>query len=192
MKNTYNSNLKLLQPDNARSAVVNLILDHLVDALGSDPGCTMRRAIILTDIDENPGTTQAEILGRMGVHKSALNRDIEWLYDHGCVVRQPAPEDARILRLRACGYAKKNLDFALKHFDYSHKNLKTFLEGFVGMFGTHKPTLRDAKIVSFLGHKKSVTRQEIFDNLYGGATTTDNRAVNNLINFGLVQRSDET
>ena len=175
-----------------KAAAITTIIDHLVDALGGEPSCTVRRAIILTDIDAHQGTTQAEILARMDdVHKSALNRDVEWLYDHGCILRQPDPDNARILRLSTCGYAKKNLDYALKYFDFSHSAMLHFLENMNGVFGTKKPTLRDAKIISFLGYKKSVTRQEIFDNLYSGPVATDNRAINNLINFGMVQKSDE-
>ena len=61
----------------------------------------------------------------------------------------------------------------------------------INLFGQHKPTLRDAKIVSVIGRHGSVTRQQILESLYNGPTTTDNRAVNNLINFGLVQRKDD-
>ena len=177
-------------PDESFSSV-GAVLDHLVDALGGDPSCTLRRALILADIDEHRGTTQTEIMARLNVNKSALNRDIEWLYDYGCILRQTDQNDARVLRLSICGYAKKNLAFALSYFDGQHERLGAFLNSFISMFGDRKPTLRDAKIVSILGHKKGVTKQEIFDNLYNGPAATDNRAVNNLINFGLVQNGDE-
>ena len=61
---------------------LGFILDHLVDALGGDPSCTLRRAAILTDIDEHPETTQAEIMERMNINKSAMNRDMDWLRSH--------------------------------------------------------------------------------------------------------------
>ena len=89
------------------------------------------------------------------------------------------------------GYAKKNMDLALKYFDFNHENLKSFLERIINVFGQHKPTLRDAKIVSVIGKQGTVTRQQILDSLYNGPTSTDNRAVNNLINFGLVQSKDD-
>ena len=175
----------------AKANAATLIIDHLVDALGGEPACTIRRALVFVDIDEHPNTTQAEIMDRMDVHKSALNRDIEWLYDYGCITRTPSGEDARIILLRSCGYAKKNIDLALAYFDYSHKNLKEFLFSLITIFGQHKPTLRDAKIVSIIGKNGSATRQQIFESLYNGPTSTDNRAVTNLINFGLVQRKED-
>ncbi len=175
----------------AKANAATNIIDHLVDALGGEPACKMMRAMILVDIDEHPGTTQSDIMERLEVNKSALNRDIEWLYDYGCITRTPSGDDGRTVQLRACGYAKKNVDLALGYFDYNHKNLKKFLQSIISLFGQHKPTLRDAKIVSIIGKKGSVSRQNIFEGLYNGPTTTDNRAINNLINFGLVQRKDD-
>lgn len=175
-----------------KTQAATMIIDHLVDALGGEPACKLMRAIILVDIDENPATSQADILDRLELNKSALNRDIEWLYDYGCITRKPCPDDSRVMQLRACGYAKKNIDLALAYFDYNHKNLKNFLFHLISLFGHHKPTLRDAKIVAVIGTSGSVTRQQVFESLYNGPTSTDNRAVNNLINFGLVQKqSDE-
>jgi predicted transcriptional regulator len=174
----------------AKATVISTVIDHLVAALGGEPACTLRRALILIDIDQHPGTAQAGIMERMDVHKSALNRDIDWLYDYGCIIRHAADSDGRLVQLRICGYAKKNMDLALAYFNYDHNNLKNFLLGLINLFGQHKPTLRDAKIVSVIGDKRSITRQEIFESLYNGPTTTDNRAVNNLINFGLVQKDD--
>lgn len=183
------------QPENrpdgltAKAERIGTIIDHLVAALGGEPGCTLRRAVVLTDVDQHPGTTQAEIMTRLGVHKSALNRDIEWLYDYGCLIRQPGGQDGRTMRLQTCGYAARNLGFALDCFGGSHENLKTFLTGLINVFGQHKPTLRDAKIVTVMGSSGALTRQQVLDSLYDGPATTDNRAVNNLINFGLMQRS---
>lgn len=167
------------------------VIDHLVDALGGEPACKLMRALILVDIDENPGTTQADILDRLGVNKSALNRDIEWLYDYGCITRTPSGDDGRTISLHTCGYSKRNVGLALSYFDHSHKNLKNFIIGLINLFGQHKPTLRDAKIVSVIGKSGSVTRQQIFESLYSGPVSTDNRAVNNLINFGLVQSKND-
>lgn len=174
-----------------KSAKIGRVIDHLVDALGSDPCCTLRRAVILADIDENPGTTQTEIMDRLGVQKSCLSRDVEWLYDYGCVMRQQDPYDARVIRLHCCGYSKKNLGFALENFNFSHKNLKNFLIGLINLFGEHKPTLRDAKIVAVLGDEGSATKQEIFEGLYNGPSTTQNRAINNLVDFGIVHKKEE-
>lgn len=175
----------------AKADAATMIIDHLVAALGGEPACTLRRASVFVDIDQHPGTTQAEIMERIDVNKSALNRDIEWLYDYGCITRTPGGSDGRTIQLRSCGYAKKNVDLALAFFDYNHKNLQSFLNSLITLFGQHKPTLRDAKIVSVIGRNGSITRQDIFESLYNGPTTTDNRAVNNLINFGLVQKKDD-
>lgn len=170
---------------------IELVLDHLVDALGGEPSCPLRRALVLVDIDEHPHTTQAEIMERLDVPKSALNRDIDWMHDYGCIYRDNNVADGREIELITCGYAKKNLDFALNYFDFSHENLKNMLGGFINLFGEKKPTLRDAKIVTVIGNRKAITRQQLFEKLFNGPVTTDNRAVNNLINFGLVQKDDE-
>jgi DNA-binding MarR family transcriptional regulator len=169
----------------SKAVKIGHIIDHLVDALGGEPGCTVRRAVILADIDENPGTTQAEIINRLKADKSTLNRDIEWLYDYGCLRRTPGP-DGREVRLQIEGYAKKNLDFALEYFDFSHKSLKNFLIHFINLFGEHKPTLRDVKIISVATDNKHSSRQNLLKDLYGGSTTTENRAINNLIDMGLL------
>ncbi len=175
----------------AKAQAATMIIDHLVDALGGEPACKLMRALILVDIDDHPGTTQADIMDRLEVNKSALNRDIEWLYDYGCITRTPSVDDHRAMELRVCGYAKKNVDLALAYFDFDHKNLQNFLKSLIHLFGQHKPTLRDAKIVSVIGSNGSITRQQIFDSLYNGPASTDNRAVNNLINFGLVQKKHD-
>jgi DNA-binding MarR family transcriptional regulator len=174
----------------SKGGQIGIIIDHLVDALGSEPGCQIRRAVILADIDQHPGTTQAEIMARLFVDKSTANRDIEWLYDYGCIMRQPG-SDARTVRLVVCGYSKKNLDLALQYFDGDHKSLKNFLIEFINSFGQHKPTLRDAKIVSVVNGRAEVTRQEIFENLYNGPGTTNHRAIKTLVESGFVRKIDE-
>lgn len=174
-----------------KGEIICAVIDHLVDALGGEPGCTVRRAVILTDIDQYPGTTQSEIMERLGVHKSTLNRDIEWLYDYGCILKSANDQDARAIQLRICGYAKKNLDFALEYFDNSHKSLKNFLIRLINLCGAYKPTLRDAKIMAVVGEQNNASKQQIFRNLYNGPATTDNRAVRHLLDIGVLERSDE-
>lgn len=175
----------------AKANAATMILDHLVDALGGEPACKIMRAVIFIDIDAHPATTKAGIMERIDTNKSSLTRDIEWLYDYGCIIRTPSTTDARTVNLRSCGYAKNNLNLALAYFDFDHQNLQKFLFSLINLFDRHKPTLRDAKIVSVIGKNGSVTRQQIFESLYNGPTTTDNRAVHNLINFGLLQREDK-
>ena len=169
---------------------IGYIIDHLVDALGGEPGSTVRRAVILADIDENPGTTQAGIISRLKADKSTLNRDIEWLYDYGCIRRMPGT-DGREVRLQIEGYAKKNLDFALEYFDFSHESLKNFLIHFIKLFKDHKPTLRDIKIVAAVADKTNASRQDLLEGLYGGATSTENRAINNLVEQGILVKEED-
>ena len=180
----------LSKPSGNADAILNII-DHLVNALGSEPSCKLVRALILTDIDNNPATTQTEIMERLNLSKSSLNRDIDWLYDYGCITRTPSPQDSRALELRVCGYAKKNIDLALSYFSYDHSRLKNFILNLTNMFGAHKPTMRDAKIIATIGGQGAISRQEIYEFLYNGPITTDNRAVNNFINFGLLQKKDD-
>ncbi|MDB5490820.1 MAG: marR family protein [Micavibrio sp.] len=171
----------------SKVAKVGHVIDHLVDALGGEPACTIRRAVILADIDENPGTTQAGITQRLKADKSTLNRDIEWLVDYCCIRKKPG-QDGRETLLFTEGYSRKHMESALKYFDNSHKVLKNFLIRYMSLFGEHKPTLRDAKIVASIGDADPSNRQQVFQDLYNGPVTTDNRAINNLIELGLIER----
>ena len=78
----------------------------------------------------------------------------------------------------------------MEHFNYSHKSLKNFLIGLINVFGSHRPTLRDAKVVSVIGSRREATKREILEELYNGPQTTENRAINNLVEFGLVEKKD--
>lgn len=162
------------------------IIDHLVEALGNEPSSSLRRALILADIDQYPGTTQTGIMERLGIHKSALTREIEWLFNYGCIMRQESKDDARAVKLQACGYSKKGLDDALAYFDGSHEALKRFIEKFNTIMKMEKPTLRDAKIIAVLEETRGATKQQVMDRLYEGAASTENRAFNDLIKEGLV------
>lgn len=169
---------------------MGLILDHLVDALGGDPSCTVRRAIILTDIDENPETTQAEVMDRLKIDKHSLNRDIQWLYDQGCVLRAPGQEDGRVIHMVTCGYSKKNLGLTLDYFGHSHKKLKKFLEAYISVFTDHKPTLRDAKLMVAMMELGTASKQELLNRSYDAPQTTNARALESLIAEGLLDRND--
>jgi DNA-binding MarR family transcriptional regulator len=163
------------------------IIDHLVEALGNEPSSSIRRALILADIDQYPGTTQTGIMERLGINKSALTREIEWLFNYGCIMRQESKDDGRAVKLQACGYSKKGLDDALAYFDGSHDALKRFIEKFIKILKMEKPTLRDAKIIAILEETKGATKQQVLDRLYEGSASTENRAFNELVEEGLVQ-----
>ena len=163
------------------------VVDHLVEALGGEPSSSLRRALILTDIDQYPGTTQAGIMERLHIHKSAVNREVDWLFNYGCIMRKDGNDDARTIKLEACGYSKRALDGALDYFDGDHENLKVFLKQFTKFLKLEKPTLRDAKIVSSLYEKKDAPKHAVIDTLYQGSASTDNRAFNKLIEEGIIE-----
>lgn len=175
----------------SRIQQMGLILDHLVDALGSDPSSSLRRAQILVDIDEHPETTQSAVMERLGLNKSTLNREIEWLYDQGCILRQPSAQDGRVIHMTSCGYSKKNLALALDYFEKSHKNLHFFLETLINLFTEQKPTLRDAKFLVAAVDMGEASRQDLFARGYGGAQTTNIRALDNLVEQGLLIKTEE-
>lgn len=180
------------KPVHDKAEEIGLVIDYLVDALGSDPCCPMRRAVIMTDIDEHPATTQPLIAERLGVSKALIGRDIEWLYDHGCVMKQQNEDDARCFQYFSCGYAQKNLGYALDYFDNSHKDLKNFLINYINLFGDHKPNLREAKVLSVIAEKGEATKQDIIDALYFGPASTENRAVNHLAELAIIDEQPQT
>lgn len=183
LKNAHN------QVSASKIQQLGLILDHLVDALGGDPSSTLRRAVILADIDEFPGTTQAEVIERLNLNKSATSRDIDWLHDYGCIMRQPGTTDGRVIHIVTCGYSKKNLGLALDYFENSHKKLKIFLEGLIDMFSDRKPTLRDAKLLATMADLGEASKQELFGRSYNGPQTTNSRALESLVEEGLITRT---
>lgn len=174
---------------------MGLVLDHLVSALGEDPSSPIRRAQVLIDIAANPGTSQSEIMDRLKISKSTMNREIEWLYDHGCIVRQMSFSrggDGRAVPLETLGYAKKNLELALDYADHSYNNLQNFLECIIRIFTDPKPTLRDAKILVAAADLGEASRQELFARSYNGPPTTNSRALDSLMEQGLlVSKSEE-
>jgi len=165
---------------------MGLVLDHLVAALGGDPSSPLRRAQILVDIDAHPDTTQTEVMDRLNLNKSTMSREIEWLYDHGCLIRQSGQQDGRVIHMSTCGYSKKNLEFALYHSERSHKNLQKFLESLITMFTDPKPTLRDAKLLVTAADLGEASRQELFSRSYQGPLTTNVRALERLVEQGLI------
>ena len=163
-----------------------LVIDHLVEALAGDPSSSLRRALILVDIDQYPGSTQTGIMERLHIHKSALNREIEWLFNYGCVMLSDARRDGRIKKIEICGYSKTGLKAALDYFDGEHDNMKSFLNGFNDVLRQEKPSLRDAKIFASLHEKGEASKQQIMDNLYNSPASTMNRAINKLVQDGVI------
>ena len=166
-----------------------LIVDHLIEALGNDSSSSLRRALILTDIDQYPGTTQADIMERLSLDKSTVKRETDWLFDYGCIRVQESKEDGRAKQIEICGYSKKGLDAALGYFDGRHENMKMFIEGFGKILKQEKPTLRDAKIIATLTEKKTASKQEVLDTIYDGSPATNNRTFNKLKDEGLIEEN---
>lgn len=164
-----------------------LIIDHLVEALGGDASSSLRRAMILTDIDQYPDTTQTAIMERLGLHKSAVNREVDWLFNYGCVMIKDNAADGRSKTIQICGYSKVALDDALSYFGGEHENLKSFLNGMARFLKQEKPTLRDAKIVSTVYEKNGAEKSEVAKDLYEGSASTKNRVVNKLVEDGVLR-----
>ena len=162
------------------------VIDHLVEALGNDPSSSLRRAIILNDIDQYPGTTQSGVMERLHINKSALTREIDWLFNYGCIMRHESDIDGRAVKLETCGYSKRALESALEYFTDEHSDLKVFLEKFTKFLKQEKPTLRDAKIVASLFEMRDASKQKVIDTLYKGAPSTDSRAFNQLVEDGVI------
>lgn len=158
-----------------------IIIDHLVEALAGDPSSNLRRAMILNMIDESPGITQTEIMHKIDITKSAMNREIDWLFNYGCIIRQNAENDGRAIRLETCGYSKRALESALDYIPNGHKGLHFILELYIKVLKQERPTLRDARIISTLYDKGTTTKSNVMDSLYNGPMTTDNRALRKLI-----------
>ncbi len=169
---------------------IGIIIDHLIAALAGDSTCPLRRAIILTDIDQHPETTHSEIMERVGVHKSAVTRDVEWLYDHGCILRTESQKDGREVCIQVTGYSKKNIDLALSYVPGGHESLKDFLNRFMNIFTGQKPSLLQAKILAAINVKSEMSRQEMLDSL-GVPASTAARALSILVETGLIEKDDD-
>jgi DNA-binding MarR family transcriptional regulator len=162
------------------------VIDHLIEALGGQSSSSLRRAMILVDIDENPGTTPTDVMDRLGLHKSALTREIEWLFNYGCIMREESETDGRAIKLVTCGYSKKALEAALDYFDGDHSTMNAFLDGFAKRLRQEKPTLRDARIVSTIFEKGEASKHDISSALFDSSASTESRAINKLIEDGVI------
>ena len=162
------------------------VLDHLIEALGNDASSSLRRAAILADIDEHKGTTQAEIMDRLDIHKSAMTREIDWLFNYGCIMRQENQSDKRSVMLETCGYSRRALHAALEYFDGSHKNLHIFINSFISILKQEKPSLRDAKILANLYELGEAERQDVLARIPGSTPSSSHRAYTTLVEEGLI------
>lgn len=165
------------------------VVDHIVDAVG-DPSVTLRRALIVLDIDQNPQTTQNAVGERLNLEKSVISRNVDWLWGHGCVIRAEGRQDGREIELQTSQFTHKHLQLALRPFGNHHEVLKKSLEVFIGMFHKHMPSLRELKALLTVGAKGQASRSDIINNLYDGPPTTDQRAIRTLFEEGIVKNND--
>lgn len=168
------------------------VIDHLVDALAGEPSSPLRRAQVLIDIAQNPGTSQTAILDRVDSDKSSLARDIEWLYNYGCITRSQSESSGREVALTICGFARNHLNFAAQVMGGGLENLQNLLNGYIQFFQGYRPTLRETKMVTVMAEKGEMTRPDLFDELYNGPPTTDTRALAALIEQGFLEANDGT
>jgi predicted ArsR family transcriptional regulator len=183
-------------PDTRRKALTPgakacAIIDALVAALDGEASSSLRRALILADITAHPGTTLSEAMARLEVPKSAMIREVDWLFDHGCIQREEHAHDARARRLFAFGVALDGARTAQRLAGGGAQNLRSFLQGFMMVIKKARPTLRDAKILSVLYDRGQAEKREVIEALYDGPPTTEYRALAELIEEGMIE-DDET
>ncbi len=116
-----------------------------------------------------------------------MNREIDWLFNYGCIRRLDDQKDGRAVRLESCGYSRRALESALDYFPNGREDLHNFLELYIKVLKQDRPTLRDARIISTLYDKGTTNKSAVMDNLYNGPTTTDNRALKKLIDDGVIK-----
>lgn len=164
---------------------LGLVIDHLVDALG-EPSCPTRRAMVLNDLWAHPGSSLNDVMERLSLDKSTAFRDIDWLVDHGCVVKKTNPEDAREVSLQVFGHARTHLEAALA-LAGTPATLESLLKGLVGLSKDHKQTLREAKILISLTNHGEMDKNSLTKALYNGPASTDQRAIQNLVEEGILR-----
>ncbi|WP_227982228.1 MarR family winged helix-turn-helix transcriptional regulator [Nocardia spumae] len=71
-------------------------LTHRLAELGLHPG----QELIVVDLHENPGSTQAELVERMGIEQPTVAKAISRMERSGFVERSPDDSDRRVIRLR--------------------------------------------------------------------------------------------
>ena len=175
--------------DQQKMQMISDITDYLVNAL-TDSSASLRRALILIDIDENPNITQAELSERLEEDKSTISRNIEWLFDHGCIRRHNDYADARIILLRSSDFSSRHLSQALKYFDGNHELLKKYLKTLIKMFSEGIPTLREIKALSVVGAKGGAAPADLNDELYDSPASTQRRILSSLTDADLLIRDE--
>lgn len=174
-------------PDPRRIKQLSDIIDLLVKALG-EPSCPIRRVLVLNDIWQHPGATLKDIIARLDMDKSTAFRDVDWLIDHGCVVKKIREDNKREINLFVFEKTKQVLD-TIYHLCGGPDYLASIIKGFMNMTPGRKQSLREAKILVSLTLYGKLDKHSLSEMLYDGPTTTDQRALQNLINEGFVEQN---
>lgn len=171
--------------EQSRLHALGQIIDLLVNALG-EPSCPVRRALVLNDLWSHPGSSLNDVMQRLDLDKSTAFRDIDWLVDHGCLVKTQNPDDAREVSLQVFGHARTYLEAALR-ITGSAEKLSSILNGLMALSPERKQTLREAKILITLTNYGEIDKSLVSKALYNGPASTDQRALQNLIDEGLIE-----
>lgn len=163
-----------------------IVVDHLVEALAGEPSAPLRRALILADIDQHPGTTQDGVMQRLYLNQTSMKREMEWLFNHGCIKIEDSTKDTKGQVIEICAYTGAGIKAALGHFGGKHEKLKFFLRQMGNFIGLEKPTLRDARIISTLFEKGEAKKEEVLDALYDDSPATNDQAYDKLVETGVI------
>jgi DNA-binding MarR family transcriptional regulator len=82
------------------------LLQERVDALGLHLG----QELLLVELAEHPGSTQAEVVGRIGVEQPTIAKSIARLERGGLVLRLGDERDRRVTRLRLTAEGARLVD----------------------------------------------------------------------------------
>lgn len=85
---------------------LNQIFHGLAQAAWQEQGLARPAAIVMREIDRNPGTTVSGLARTTGLAKSNVSKAVESLVEKGFVEKRSDPEDQRLVRLYATGEAK--------------------------------------------------------------------------------------
>lgn len=84
-------------------------LTHRLALLGLHPG----QELIVVDLHENPGSTQAELVERMGVEQPTIAKTISRMERSGFVERTHDNSDRRVIRLRLSARGEQTVESVL-------------------------------------------------------------------------------
>lgn len=163
----------------------------MVDALGGSLCCPARRALVLLYVYDHPGSHKNSIAEHFELGRGIVSRDVVWLIDQGCVIKKQNNMDRRENDLFTCGFAQKNVEYALGYCQGNCERLIFLVEGFISLFDDHKPTMRDLKILGALSQRPGLSRKDIDEELFDDNASGVSRALSALLSQRMIERDDE-